>query len=415
MALKRGISRSLLAVVVTFAIVLTLGVAASTTAAATTTWIDSWGASFLPTLVNGSVQGTSTFKNQTLRLIVNTKLGGTGARVKLTNTFSTVPLHIGAAHIALRSSGGTITAGSDRALTFGGASSATVAPGAELWSDPVTLTIGQHVDVAISVYLPDAQFKPTNFHPTGLHTSYLSKTGNYVASTTMPAPSFGQTSTTTQVLIAGGLQVMAPATARVIVALGDSITDGACASNNGNADWPSVLSKRLPALADGTPVSVINMGIGSNRLESSSNAGPPGVARLQADVLDRANVKDLIVLEGINDISYEHASSTDLINAYADIIARAHAKGIKVFGATLLPIGNSVKYSVANEATRQAVNTWIRSSGSGYDGVFDFEALMAQPGSSPMRIQSGLQCGDYVHPNTSGYAKMANSIDLSLF
>ena len=188
----------------TFAIVLTLGVAASTTAAATTTWIDSWGASFLPTLVNGSVQSTSTFKNQTLRLIVNTKLGGTGARVKLTNTFSTVPLHIGAAHIALRSSGGTITASSDRALTFGGASSATVAPGAELWSDPVTLTIGQHVDVAISVYLPDAQFKPTNFHPTGLHTSYLSKTGNYVASTTMPAPSFGQASTTTQVLIAGG-------------------------------------------------------------------------------------------------------------------------------------------------------------------------------------------------------------------
>jgi lysophospholipase L1-like esterase len=413
--LKVLISNRVLATVVAFVAMLTLGVSTSAPAPlATTTWVDSWGASFLPTLVNGTVQGTPTFKNQTLRLIVNTKLGGTGARVKLTNTFSAATLHIGAAHIALRSSGGTIAAGSDRALTFGGAASATVAPGAELWSDPVTLTIGQHVDVAISVYLPDAQFKPTNFHPTGLHTSYLSRTGNFVSSSTMPGPSFGQTSTTTQVLIAAGLQVMAPSTSRVIVALGDSITDGACASNNGNADWPSVLSKRLPALADGTPVSVINMGIGSNRLESSSNAGPPGVARLQADVLDRPNVKDLIVLEGINDISYEHATSAALIAAYTDIITRAHAAGIKVFGGTLLPIGNSVKYSAANEATRQAVNTWIRSSGSGYDGVFDFEALMAQPGSSPMRIQSGLQCGDYVHPNTSGYAKMANSIDLSL-
>ncbi len=408
------ISKRVLATVVALVAMLALSVSTSSPSAlATTSWVDSWGASFLPTLVNGTVQSTPTFKNQTLRLIVNAKLGGTGARVKLTNTFSTVPLHIGAAHIALRSSGGTITASTDRALTFGGTSSATVAPGAELLSDPVTLTIGQHADVAISVYLPDAQFKPTNFHPTGLHTSYLSKTGNFVASTTMPSPSFGQTSTTTQVLVAGGLQVMAPDTTRVIVALGDSITDGACASNNGNADWPSVLSKRLPALADGTPVSVINMGIGSNRLQSSSNAGPPGVARLQADVLDRPNVTDLIVLEGINDISYEHATSAALIAAYTDIITRAHAKGIKVFGATLLPIGNSVKYSVANEATRQTVNAWIRGGTSGYDGVFDFEQLMADPAANPMRIQAGLQCGDYVHPNTSGYAKMANSIDLA--
>jgi lysophospholipase L1-like esterase len=408
------ISRSLLAVGVTLGGFLMLGVATSTTApAATTTWVDAWGASFLPTLVNGSVQSTPTFRNQTLRLIVNTKLGGTDAKVKFTNTFSTAPAHIGAAHIALRSSGGSITTSSDRTLTFGGAPTVTVDPGTELWSDPVTLTIAQHADVAISVYLPDAQFKPTAFHPTGLHTSYLSKTGNYAGSTTMPAPAFGQTSTTAQVLVAAGLQVMAPDTTRVVVALGDSITDGACAANNGNADWPSVLSKRLPTLADGTAVSVINMGIGSNRLESSSNAGPPAVARLQADVLDRPNVRDLIVLEGINDISYEHANSAQLIAAYTDIITRAHAKGIKVFGATLLPIGNSVKYSAANEATRQAVNAWIRSNASGYSGVFDFEQLLAEPGSNPMRIQAGLQCGDYVHPNTSGYAKMANSIDLA--
>lgn len=414
MRVRRRISRSVLVAMLLTGVLMTVVVPSSTPAANSESWVDAWGASFLPTLVNGSVQSTPTFKKQTFRLIVNSKLSGSQARVKLTNTFSSVPLHVGAAHIALRATGGTIAPGSDRALTFGGATSVTVAPGAEVWSDPATLTVGQHVDVAISVYLPDASFRPTNFHPTGLHTSYLSRTGNYVASTTMPAPSFGQAATTTQVLIASGLQVMAPAATSVVVALGDSITDGACAANNGNADWPSVLSKRLPSRPDGTPVSVINMGIGSNRLESSSKAGPPGVDRLVPDVLSRPNVKDLILLEGINDISYESATAAQLIAAYSDVIARAHAAGIKVFGATLLPIGGSVKYSAANEATRQAVNTWIRTVAP-YDGVFDFEQVVAQPGTNPLRIQSGLQCGDYVHPNSSGYAKIAGSINLALF
>ena len=373
-------------------------------------WIDSWAASFLSTKVNGLVQATPSFNKQTFRLNVFSKLGGTQVRVKLTNKFGTNTLKVGAAHVALRSSNNSIVATSDRTLTFGGQATVTLGPGAEIWSDAVTLTIAQHVTVAISVYIPGS-FKPTTFHPTGLHTSYLSRTGNYTASTTLPLATFSNT--TTEVLIVSGLQVWAPATSEVAVTFGNSITDGATAANNGNATWPDVLSTRLPSLPSGAPFSVINMGIGSNRVVSSDNAGPSGVHRFSDDVLARPNVKYLIVLEGINDISYEHADAATITGAYASMVAQAHAAGIKVYGATLLPIGNSTKYTVANEATRQAVNTWIRTPGN-FDAVLDFEAVVKDPATNPLRIKSNWTT-DYVHPNTSGYAAIGNSIPTSLF
>ena len=373
-------------------------------------WVDSWGASFLSTTVNGAVQAAPSFNNQTLRLNVFSKLGGTQARVKLTNKFGTNALAVGAAHVALRSTGSSITAGSDRALTFGGKPGVTLAPGAEVWSDPVTLTIAQHVTVAISVYVP-GRFRPTTFHPTGLHTSYISRAGNYTASATLPLATFSNT--TTEVVMVSGLQVMAPATSRVAVAFGDSITDGACATNNANGTWPDVLSNRLPTLPSGAPFSVINMGIGSNRLVASDLAGPSGVHRFADDVLARPNVGYLVVLEGINDISYHHATAQALTDAYASLVTQAHAAGIKVYGATLLPIGNSSKYTAANEATRQAVNSWIRAPGH-FDAVLDFEAVVKDPATSPLRIKSTWTC-DYVHPNAAGYAALGNSIPTALF
>jgi lysophospholipase L1-like esterase len=208
------------------------------------------------------------------------------------------------------------------------------------------------------------------------------------------------------------LQVLAPANARVIVAFGDSITDGAAAANDANAAWPDVLSRRLPALPDGTPVCVINMGIGSNRLLTSDAAGPAGVKRLEDDVLSRPNVSHLILMEGINDISYEQVLAEKLIAAYEQVIERAHAKGIKVFGATLLPIQNSRKDTPANEATRQAVNKWIREA-HGFDAVLDFERVVQDP-QNPMRIRQDLTT-DYVHPNTEGYRLMGESVTLKLF
>ena len=398
-------------------------------------WIDAWATSFLPTLRNGALDAVPTFSNQTLRLVVFSKLAGTQARVRFTNKFQTTPLKIGAAHVALRAGtrGGAITSDTDRALTFDGKPSVTIAPGEELWSDPVKLDVPQHADVAISVFLPDEDYKPTAIHQTGLKTSYLSAPGDHTGEATMPAPTIsgrgqgavgpgggggrwrgmGGDGTTNLVYFVNDLQVMAPANTKVIVAFGDSITDGAVSQNDGNAAWPEMLSKRLPKLPDGTPVSVINMGIGSNRIVASDQAGPAGVKRFADDVLARPNVTHIIVLEGVNDISYEHETPEHLIAAYQDLITRAHAKGIKVYGSPILPIQNSNKDTPANEATRQAVNKWIKTS-KAFDAVIDFEHAVQDP-ANPLRIRSNLTGGDYVHPNTAGYKAMADAIDLKLF
>jgi lysophospholipase L1-like esterase len=373
--------------------------------------------SYLPTTVNGTLRSSRTFENQTLRLNVFAKLGGRMARVRLTNRFTDVPLVIGAAHVAMRTHGAAIDPATDRALTFGGLATITIPAGEACWSDPVPLVVTQHADVAISIFVP-GPYRPTGFHAVGLKTSYVGA-GNLTAEPSWPTGDAAGQGTnrdngpnTDQVFLVSGLQVLAPSRARVIVALGDSITDGAASATDANGSWPDVLSMRLPRLADGTPVAVINMGIGSNRFVSADRAGPTSIERLDEDVLARPNVTHLIVMEGINDISYEHVSPDTLIAAYKAAIARAHAKGIKVILATLLPIQNSVKDTPENVATQQIVNRWIRA-GEGFDGVIDFEKVVQDP-QNPLRIRADLT-GDYVHPNTRGYRLMGDAIDLGLF
>ena len=373
-------------------------------------WVDAWAVSYLPTTVNGERQAVPTFGNQTLRQNMFLKLGGTALRVKLTNRFSTNALVIGGAHVALRRAarGSDIVADTDHALSFSGVRTLTLDPGKEIWSDPVELVVKQHEDLAVSLFLPEST-TPMAFHPTALKTQYISM-GEHCGDASLTSAGMG--SRTTMYFFVSGVQVMAPAKSKVIVTFGDSITDGAASAIDVNGAWPDVLSKRLPALSDGTPVGVINMGIGSNRLLTSDAAGPAGLKRFDDDVLSRPNVSHLILLEGINDISYEQVSPEKLIAAYEQVIDQAHAKGIKVFGATLLPIQNSRKDTPANEAARQAVNKWIRESNR-FDAVLDFENVVQDP-QNPLRIRRDLT-GDYVHPNTEGYRLMGESVDLKLF
>jgi lysophospholipase L1-like esterase len=377
-------------------------------------WVDAWAVSFLPTTINGTMQSVPTFYNHTLRLNMFLKLGGAALRVKLTNRFSTRPLTIGSARVALRRSSGGLSSGpdvvveTDHALMFAGAKTLKIEAGKEIWSDPVELAVKQHQDIAVSVLFPEAT-TPEAFHPVGLKTHYII-TGDHCGDATFQSEGAG--SRTTAYFFVSGIQVLAPANSKVIVTLGDSITDSAAAANDVNAAWPDVLSRRLPALKDGTPISVINMGIGSNRLVSADAAGPAGLERLENDVLSRPNVSHLILLEGINDISYEQIPAENLIAAYEQVIDRAHAKGIKVIGATLLPIQNSRKDTPANEATRQAVNKWILESHR-FDAILDFAKVVRDP-ENPLRIRKDLT-GDYVHPNTEGYRLMGESIPLDLF
>jgi lysophospholipase L1-like esterase len=372
--------------------------------------VDAWAVSYLSTTVNGAPQAVPTFSNQTLRLNMFIKLGGTAVRVKLSNRFSTKLLEVGSAHVALRQSsrGSEIVPDTDRALTFAGARTLKLEPGKEVWSDPVELAVKQHQDLTVSLFLPEST-TPDVFHPTGLKTQFIAE-GNQCGAVGLS--SLEPLRRTTMYFFVSDVQVMAPARSRVIVALGDSITDGAASANDVNGAWPDVLSKRLPALPDGTPVGVINMGIGSNRLLTTNAAGPSGLSRLGDDVLSRPNVSHLILLEGINDISYEQVPAEKLIGAYEQVVDRAHAKGIRVIGATLLPIQNSRKDTPENEATRQAVNKWIRDAHR-FDAVLDFEKVVQDP-DNPLRIRRDLTT-DYVHPNTEGYRLMAESVTLKLF
>jgi lysophospholipase L1-like esterase len=375
-------------------------------------WIDAWGASFLPTLRNEALDPVPTFDGQTLRVILLSRLAGRPARVKLSNRFQTAPLQIGTARIALRDgqNGGAIIAQTDLPLSFDGQPSVTLAPGEERWSDPVDLAVPRNADVAVSLFLPAGDYVPSAVHGTASKTSFISAPGDHTARVLMPASQ--DCATTDMLFFVAGLQVQAPARTRVIVAIGDSITDGAASTVDANATWPDVLSRRLPSLRDGTPVSVINMGIGSNRLVASDKAGPSCLKRFADDVLARPNVSHVVILAGINDISYESASPQQLIGAYRELISQAHAFGIKACAATLLPIQKSVKDTPPNESTRRAVNDWIRTSGA-FDAVIDFEKVVQDP-ANPGAIRADLTA-DFVHPNSEGYRVMGESIDLTLF
>jgi lysophospholipase L1-like esterase len=360
--------------------------------------------------------------DQTLRQIARVSTGGDRVRIVLTNTFGTVPLRIGAAQVALRDKGPSIVAGSNRVLTFGGLAQPAIPPGALLVSDPVDLAVPDHGEVVVDIYMPDntaALRSPVTYHPASWQTNYVSAPGNHAGAVSFPV------TTTTAYRRGDGLpsassfflsrvEVVPSQPTGVLVAFGDSITDGTQSGLDQNRRWPNLLAARFAEA--GIRMSVINGGIGGGRV-LEDGVGPNGLARFDRDVLALAGATHVTIMLGINDIGNGRArpnpTVAELIAGHRQFIDRARARGLKVYGVTLTPFEGAAYWTPEGEAKRQALNEWIRSSGA-YDAVLDFAAATQDP-SRATRMRAEHDSGDHLHPSPAGYTAMANSIDIELF
>jgi len=355
----------------------------------------------------------ATVQNQTLREIVHTSIGGDKVRVVLSNVFGTAPLEIGSAAIALQTNGPAVEPASIKKLTFNGQPKATVLAGATLVSDPVDMKLAPLASLAIDLYVPGdigLGASPATTHNGASQTSYISTLGDHAGEVSLPVDKpFGAW------LALARVEVAVPAGTRAVVTFGDSITDGARSTVDANARWPDELARRLVAQRKGE-VAVLNAGISGNRV-LGDGAGYSALARFDKDVLLQTGVTHVIVLEGINDIGLARAnaspSADDLIAAHRQLIARAHARGLKIYGATLTPFEGALYYTPEGEAKRQALNKWIRTSGE-YDGVIDFDKVARDP-ASPAKFATAVDSGDHLHPSDAGYKAMGDAIDLALF
>jgi lysophospholipase L1-like esterase len=352
--------------------------------------------------------------NQTLREIVHTSLGGDAVRIVLANTFGSAPLSVGAASVALRESGSAIVTTTSHAVTFGGQPSATIPAGAVMVSDAVTMTLPAFADLAIDVFLPnDMSTMPVTVHSGAYQTSYVAA-GNHAGEHELAGAS-----TTTSWYYLARVEVRTATATHAIVTLGDSITDGTGSTLDANNRWPDLLAHRLAAQTGGVKTAVLNAGIAGNRLlsEGTPNFGINILARVDRDVLALSGATHVVVMIGINDIGLARETATpsaaDLIAAQQQVIERAHARGLKVIGATLTPFEGAAYFTQTGEAKRAAVNTWIRT-GKSYDGVIDFDAAVRDP-QAPTKFQPQFENRDHLHPNDAGYQAMSRAIDLALF
>ena len=374
-------------------------------------WVGTWATA--PAQAEGVA-----FNNQTLRMHPRISLAGKSLRVRLSNAHGNRPLPIGAAHIALRAQGPGIVPGSDRVLRFGGADSATVAAGSLLISDPGELDAPTLSDLSVSVFLPDEI--PATFQVTGRYarqTNYVSPPGNFCDAEVMPV---GRISDEWYLLC--GIDVLAEPGTGGIVALGDSLTDANISTLDAFCRWPDQLARRLAARKSGRAFGVMNQGLGGNRILHDVR-GDSGLRRFDRDVLAQPAVTHVIVMLGTNDLRNrwgkpeEEVTAPQMIAGLQQMVLRAHTRGIRIFGATLTPFENETflpgAWTPAREATRQAVNAWIREAGL-FDAVIDFDLGLRDP-DHPSRMLPIYDCGDHLHPSDAGYNRMGDVIDLSLF
>ena len=383
--------------------------------AATPHWVRSWAASPMEQPAPPAVAPTANApapigSNVTFRMVARVSAGGHMLRLRLSNELGKEALPLGAVHVALASPDGSIRPGSDRTVSFAGAGGPTLAPGAPILSDPVAMDVPDFGDVVVSIHVPGDAAQVT-VHPLGSATTQIIA-GDRTDAT---APATPPTRTTTLRYILSAIDVAGGGAQGTIATIGDSITDGARSTPDTNNRWPDIFARRLGAHPR---FAVANAGISGNRL-LLTGAGPAALARLDRDVFSAPNIRYLIVLEGINDIGTAARANRPapapalLIAAYRQIIDRAHDAGVKVIGATITPYKGAGYYAPDGEATRKAVNDWIRAPGH-FDGVVDFASAVADP-ADPASIAAAFDSGDKLHPGDAGYRRMGEAIDLKLF
>jgi lysophospholipase L1-like esterase len=389
-------------------------------------WIATWTAS--PEGADSDPNEPLTnLDNQTVRERLRVTAGGGQIRIRLSNECSSAPLLVGRVSVGVAQGAAGVVANSLRPVTFGRQDSILIPPGAPALSDPVDFTIENGSEISLSLYFPKHPVSVT-LHGLALKRAVISPLGDHTRDTTIQG---GKESDSSAFLSA--VLVPAQAKRRVIVAFGDSIVDGDGSTPEMDHNWPSDLFRRLEKKQSGSQFAVVNAGIAGNRLLEDgpiAGLGISALARFDRDALSVPGVTDIVLLEGTNDIGFPGAklgdlalapiadapAAEDIINAYRQLIARAHVRGVRVIGCTIMPsegVAISGYHSEDKERTRQAVNHWIRTSRE-FDGVVDFDAVVRDP-AHPARLLPRLASNDHLHPNDTGYQAMANAIDLLLF
>jgi lysophospholipase L1-like esterase len=378
-------------------------------------WVATWGASPFGFMAFGPAPAPEPFVNQTVRQKLCISVGGEQVRIRFSNELGTTPLIIGAATLAVAGRDSAIDRASLRELTFGGASSVTIPAGAPVLSDPVDLVVQDLAELTVSIYLPE-EAAPATMHMG--RSAYVTAAGDFTKATELQAAEL-----TTNHVFLTSVYVRTNEHVAVVAAFGDSITDGAASTPHSYNSWPDHLATRVAA----DNVAVVNHGISGNQL-LRDGAGVSALARFDRDVLSTPGLTHVVVLEGINDIGTggfnfpgvtgptpAERTAADLIVGYRQLIARAHANGLKIYGGTLTPFEGTFAgyYSPAKDEVRLEVNEWIRGSGE-FDAVIDFEAAIRDE-ANPRVMRAEYDSGDKLHPGDAGYKRMADSIDTALF
>ena len=373
-------------------------------------WVASWGSS-----LHGLSPEDATITNATIRLVARSTIAGDRVRVRIENTYGEQPLTIGAASVGLRNRGPSLVIGSSRVLHFGGAAAVTIPAAEYIVSDPVELAVQAEQELAVSLYVPGSDVR-SSVHRNALTTSYLTEPG--VGDRTTDASGEAYTATTPWMHWLSAVEVYSSSARGAVVAFGDSITDGSCATTDGHDRWEDVLYARLSA--DGARLAMINAGIGGNTVIRVPPVGSmPGVERMDRDVLSLAGITHVIIFLGTNDLRRD-ATAEQVIAGLEEIVGRAKAAGLQVIATTIIPrnprprggLPPELGFGPERNARRHAINEWARSN-TELDALIDFDAVVQDPNDRDF-IYPPYDC-DGIHPNVFGYAAMGRAVDLGLF